>query len=179
MTRLGFYIVHNNRHKLVKIVDVPWSFTTNKPDSENSEASPEEATEILFEDWIMDYFNDVLFNEKDFFNNFNTDRTYIILAQENESIMGFFMVQKGRVYINFNEHDYRVLVNALHPTIREDMVIPDTSFGGYDDDDQFQVDPSQEDDECEDNEHKTLATYPNLIYHLCEGHFDHSHYHKP
>lgn len=35
MTRLGFYIIHNNKYKLIKTVNIPWNFTIGGPDSNN------------------------------------------------------------------------------------------------------------------------------------------------
>lgn len=162
MTRLGFYIIHNNRYKLIKTVDVPWNFTIGGPD----EGGEDEASKPVFEDWVTEYFNDILFNKKGFFDIFNTDRTYIIIAEENPSVMGFLVVQKGRVYVNFKEHDYCIIINALYPAIRQDMIIPDDSFGGYDDDLIFSQDSNEYDEDKSslvDSKNKGIDTYPNMF----------------
>ncbi len=128
----------------------------------------------VFEDWATEYFNDIIFNEKGFFDVFNTDRTYIVIAEEDPSVMGFMVVRKGRSYINFKEHDYRHIINSLHPAIRHDMAqIPDDSFGGYDDDDIFSQDKNKydhsfggfggDDGFTVDSENKGIDTYPNLF----------------
>lgn len=319
MTRLGFYIIHNNRYKLVKTVNVPWDFTINGPDSDNpvvdkpnigewdtmkyvlqpeniayeddfqiivkekvqlapseqkevvklyritynnlgifdavrrymtpeewqeflnnenvnwlykpdvyedsyisyftkvgyeqfkektlplilnifqedniktdiletarevTEIPPTEGEEIetneeqepqpqSFENWITNYFYNVLFEEKDFFNVFNTNRFYFILAEENNSVMGYMITYKGRTIINFEEHDYRNIVNAMHPEIRDVMITKDDDFGGYDDDSSFSQDQDKPDcsfggyDEDKgflvDSENKGIDTYPNLF----------------
>lgn len=142
---------------------------------EEEEEEPEDIIpKPVFEDWATEYFNDILFNEKEFFDVFNTDRTYIVIAEEDPSVMGFMVVRKGRSYINFKEHDYRNIINALHPIIRHDMAqIPDDSFGGHDDDSIFQQDNNKYDhsfggyDEDKgflvDSENKGIDTYPNLF----------------
>lgn len=128
----------------------------------------------VFEDWATEYFNDILFNEEGFFDIFNTGRTYIIIAEENPEVMGFMVVRKGKSYVNFKEHDYRIIINALHPLIRHDMAqIHDDSFGGYDDDTTFGQDKNKYDhtfggydgDEgfSVDSENKGIDTYPNLF----------------
>ena len=128
----------------------------------------------VFEDWVTEYFNDILFNEKGFFDVFNTERTYIVIAEEDPSVMGFMVVRKGRSYINFKEHDYRNIINSLHPTIRHEMTQrPDDSFGGYDEDKDFSQNKNKYDhtfggyDEDKgflvDSENKGIDTYPNLF----------------
>lgn len=222
MTRLGFYIIHNMRYKMVCSIDIPWNFETNTEDAEipmgpiigewdgpqgelpednetkedenagialmSDESEPieppveEPAEKETFEEWFERYYNLVLSKDSNFTNKFNHDRTYVIIAFDKEDVMGLFNMHKGWTYINFNEFDYRVIINELFPTIRETMIFKDDSFGGYDEDGQFAVDNPEDKLHCdceEDNcEHKTLATYPNLIYHICIGHFDHPHYHK-
>lgn len=125
----------------------------------------DETPKPIFEDWVTEYFNDILFNEKGFFDIFNTDKTYIIIAEEDTSIMGFLVVQKGRTYVNFKEHDYRIIINALYPTIRQDMITFDDSFGGYDDDPNFSQDSNN--NKCDhfliDHENKGINTYPNMF----------------
>ena len=148
---------------------------TDIEDSEENEEAPDDNEEekIIFEDWITDYCYNTLFQEKDFFDIFNTDRTYIILSEQDISIMGFLVIQKGRTYLNFKEHDYRNIVNALYPTIRKDMIIPDESFGGYEEDKDFSQDVVKPDDSfggyeedkdfLVDSENKGINTYPNLF----------------
>lgn len=125
----------------------------------------DETPKPVFEDWVTEYFNDILFNEKGFFDIFNTDKTYIIIAEEDTSVMGFLVVQKGRTYVNFKEHDYRIIINALYPTIRQDMITSDDSFGGYDDDPNFSQDSNN--NKCDhfliDHENKGINTYPNMF----------------
>lgn len=143
---------------------------------EGEGGNEEEVPKVIFEDWVTEYFNDILFNEKGFFDVFNTDRTYIIIAEEDPSVMGFLVVRKGRSYVNFKEHDYRTIINSLHPLIRHDMAqIPDDSFGGYDDDTIFSQDKNKNNydhsfggyDEDKgflvDSENKGIDTYPNLF----------------
>ncbi len=146
----------------------------SEEDTSESEETPSE--QPRFEDWIVDYYKLVLNKDDEFMSLFNRERTYVIISFDKEDVMGLFNIHKGWTYINFKEFDYRVLINKLFPNIRQDMIIKDESFGGYDEDEQFQVDAAQEVEE--DYGHKTLATYPNLIYHLCIGHFEHPHYHK-
>lgn len=99
-----------------------------------------------FEDWITGYFYNVLFEEKGFFDIFNTNRTYFIIAEEDISAFGFMITYKGRTIVNFEEHDYRNIINAMHPNIRKDMITQDESFGGYDEDKQFPQDKNKTDE---------------------------------
>lgn len=246
MTRLGFYIVHNNRYKLVKAINVPWDFTIGGPDDENpvvdmpiigsdeyfnvdengniippteggedtddkEEETPtpptegedenegialqEDETEVepsepespeepdeqepekpkqSFEEWFMNYFYREIATDRNFFNVFNTDRTYIIIAEEDISVMGFMITYKGRTILNFEEHDYRNIINSMFPDIRQVMIIPDESFGGYDEDKDFAHDRNPDcsfggygDDKEffveDESENKGLDTYPNLF----------------
>lgn len=125
-----------------------------------------------FENWITNYFYNVLFEEKDFFNIFNTNRFYFILAEENSNVMGFMITYKGKTVVNFEEHDYRNIINAMHPNIRKEIITLDDSFGGYDDDSPFSQDEEKPDDSFggfgEDegfliSEKKGIDTYPNLF----------------
>lgn len=217
MIKLGFYIIHNLKYKMVCTINVPWNFETNAEDdptlgedgpiigewtgeqgtipteengiaglAEGEEPNPddlsiEQPPRETFGEWFKRYYELVLSKDNKFMNCFNYNRTYVIIAFDKEDVMGLFHLYKGFSYINFEQFDYRVLINEKFPNIRKSMILKDESFGGYDGDEQFQVDPSKTDNSssCEwDNEHKTLATYPNLIYHLCIGHFNHDHYHK-
>lgn len=239
MTRLGFYIVHNNRYKLVKAINVPWNFTIGGPDDENpivdmpiigsdeyfdvdengniippteggedtddkeeeiptlpiegedegitlqndetevEPSEPENPEELekpkqSFEEWFMNYFYREIVTDRNFFNVFNTDRTYIIIAEEDISVMGFMMIYKGRTILNFEEHDYRNIINSIFPDIRQAMIVPDESFGGYDDDEDFTYDGNldclfgdygnnKESFVENKSENKGLDTYPNLF----------------
>lgn len=232
MTRLGFYIIHNNRYKLVKTIEVPWDFNTNKPDNENiivnkpiigfneyyevdengniienaedvddstTESDERENEEVTtqndevdvnpdeseseskdpipeppqFSDWFYEYFYNTLINDRNFFNVFNTDRTYIIIPEEDIVNMGFMITYKGRTILNFEEHDYRNIINAMFPDIRKDMsTIPDDSFGGYYEDKDFSQEGDKKDpsfggyDDDKDffvNENKGIDTYPNMF----------------
>lgn len=136
----------------------------------NEEPQPQPQS---FENWVTNYFYNVLFEEKDFFNVFNTDRFYFILAEENNSVMGYMITYKGRTIINFEEHDYRNIINAMHPEIRDIMITKDDSFGGYDDDSSFSQNQDKPDDSfggydedkgfLTDSENKGIDTYPNLF----------------
>ncbi len=213
MTRIGFYIIHNHRYRMICSIDVPWNFAVNMEDesleqesgpiispdfeeipdfdSENSESTDEESGimplqeeeeyEETFEEWFKRYYNEVLSKDSNFMSNFNNDRTYFIISQEKEDVMGIINIHKGWVYINLEEFDYRKIINSLYPTIREDMTFKDESFGGYDDDPQFSQEPERpplppDIDVC--NKPDGRPPYPNLIYHNCINHFKNCHYHR-
>lgn len=113
---------------------------------EEEDSSGQQPNPPTFEDWITQYFYNILFNEKSFFDVFNNGSLYLILAEENMNVGGFMIVHKGRTIINFEEHDYRNIINACYPNIRKDMIIIDDSFGGYDEDKEFSQNKIEKDD---------------------------------
>lgn len=167
MTRLGFYIVHNSKRKMVHWIDVPWTFEFNKPDNpipdtsinigewedpeegimpivDNAEGDVElppddEEEEIIptFGEWFKEYYEKNLVHDEKFLLHFNNDFTYIIISAEDEMVMGLFRIGKGYTYMNFDEFDYRILINNKFLDIRKDMNVPDESFGGFDEDKDF------------------------------------------
>lgn len=151
-----------------EVIEIPPTEDEEIETNEEQEPQPQS-----FEDWVTNYFYNVLFEEKDFFNVFNTDRFYFILAEENNSVMGYMITYKGRTIINFEEHDYRNIINAMHPEIRDIMITKDDSFGGYDDDSSFSQNQDKPDDSfggydedkgfLTDSENKGIDTYPNLF----------------
>lgn len=151
-----------------EIIEIPPTEDEEIETNEEQEPQPQS-----FENWVTNYFYNVLFEEKDFFNVFNTDRFYFILAEENNSVMGYMITYKGRTIINFEEHDYRNIINAMHPEIRDIMITKDESFGGYDDDSSFSQNQDKPDDSfggydedkgfLTDSENKGIDTYPNLF----------------
>lgn len=143
---------------------------------DNEEETPIEPIQpkLSFEDWFTDYFYNKLATDNNFFDVFNTSRTYIVITEEDPFAMGFMITYKGRTVINFEEHDYRNIINAMFPKIREEMIIQDDSFGGYDDDKDFTH--KKEKPDCsfgghdddsnflvEQEENKGIDTYPNLF----------------
>lgn len=100
----------------------------------------EPSNEELFINWFTQYFNNVLLKNEKFLNYFNNNRTYIVISQENENIMGTMTLYKGRSVLNFENHNYAELIDNRFPNIRDDMIFKDESFGGYDDDKDYSVD---------------------------------------
>lgn len=117
---------------------------------------PHYTSEELFINWFKDYFYSTLVKQEDFIKNLNNNRTYVIISQENENIMGLLTLHKGSADLDFDNHNYANLIDAKFPNIREDMIIHDNLFGGYDDDKDFtQNKPSKPKHEC----------HPGCIYH--------------
>lgn len=90
--------------------------------------------------WFKDYFYLELLRDPNFLNKFNMQRGYIIISQENKDIMGVMRLYKGSSYINFMQHNWKVLVENQFPNIRDKMVFKDDSFGGFDEDEDYQQD---------------------------------------
>lgn len=113
-----------------------------KEDSFESEEidETEPSNEELFINWFTQYFNNVLLKDEKFLNYFNNNRTYIVISQENENIMGTMTLYKGRSVLNFKNHNYAELIDNKFPDIRDDMIFKDESFGGYDEDKDYFVD---------------------------------------
>lgn len=147
--------------------EIPFDCECGDDDNNNEE----EEKPTNFEDWVTNYFYNVIFEEKDFFIGLNTNRVYFIIAEEDPTIMGFMITYKGRTVINFEEHDYRNIINAMHPEIRKEMKdLPDESFGGHDEDKDFSFEGIKPDssfggydsDEGFIFKDKGVDTYPNL-----------------
>lgn len=90
--------------------------------------------------WFRKYFYSKLIKDDSFLSHFNTERNYYIISQENKNIMGLMTLYKGRSILNFMNHDYKDLIERRFPNIRNDMIIKDESFGGFDDDKLYQQD---------------------------------------
>lgn len=118
------------------------NITIEDNDNPNSSASKEKE----FNAWFEDYYFNILSKEDDFLSHFNTDRTYVLIAQDNENVMGLLTIKKGSTDLNLLEHDYRNIINKNFPDIREEFKIPDELFGGYDDDSGFNMPPEPIDD---------------------------------
>lgn len=114
-------------------------FRENSLESEEIDET-EPSNEDLFINWFTQYFNNVLLKDEKFLNYFNNNRTYIVISQENENIMGTMTLYKGRSVLNFENHNYAELIDSKFPNIRDDMIFKDESFGGYDDDKGYSVD---------------------------------------
>lgn len=132
---------------IIEIVREEAIIPPNEDEDKNIVAQSEEETEPQppsFEDWFFNYFFDEIIKDEKFFDVFNNHRCYIIIAEENENIMGLMSVYKGKTILNLKTHDYRKIINEAFPEIRKDITTADFSFGGYDEDINFSYKDEQD-----------------------------------
>lgn len=114
---------------------------TSQPDEKPTLPSKQE----IFSQKFEKYFYSTLIKDKDFLNYFNTERTYTIIAEEDEeNIMGLITFHKGSTDLILNQFDYRTIIMNKFPNIKEALVLKDETFGGYDPDKDFNIEPIPE-----------------------------------
>lgn len=106
----------------------------NDNGEEDDEIKENKEKDKKFIIWFRKYFYNKLIKDKNFLNYFNTERTYYIISQENERIMGLMTIYKGRTVLIFKNHNYKDLIEKSFPLIRDDMIFKDESFGGFEED---------------------------------------------